>query len=121
MPRFFVAPVAQQDTVAVLRWTDDQWGADARIRYEALLVQAIMDVAGNPNLPGSNRRPEIASSARTYHLIHSRNHIAVEAGRVKRPRHLLLYRTRSDAAVEIGRVIHESMDLARHLPDEYRP
>jgi toxin ParE1/3/4 len=42
-------------------------------------------------------------------------------GRVSRPRHFLLYcSTRPDGQVEIGRVLHDSMDLQRHLPDEYR-
>jgi toxin ParE1/3/4 len=80
----------------------------------------MLDVATNPDLPGSSSRPEIAASARTYHLTHSRNHIRAKTGRVKRPRHFLLYRTRPDSIVEIGRVLHESMDFARHLPDEYR-
>jgi len=35
-------------------------------------------------------------------------------------RHFLLYRTRPDGRVEIGRVLHDSMDLERHLPDNYR-
>jgi toxin ParE1/3/4 len=118
--RLFIAPAAEQDMEAVLRWTHDEWGEQASRRYEALLVQAIIDVATNPDLPGSNRRREIAANARTYHLTHSRNHIATNVGRVKRPRHFLLYRIRPDGPVEIGRVLHESMDIARHLPDEFR-
>lgn len=120
MPRFFIAPVAKQDIEAVLRWTLEQWGEQASVRYEALLVRAIIDIATDPDLPGSSRRPEIASSARTYHLTHSRNRVAAHVGRVKRPRHFLLYRTRPDGIVEIGRVLHESMDLGKHLPDEFR-
>jgi toxin ParE1/3/4 len=118
-PRLFIAPAAEQDMEAVLRWTQDEWGEQASIRYEALLVQAIMDAAAKPDLPGSSHRPEIAASARTYHLTHSRNHVATKVGRVKRPRHFLLYRTRPDGLVEIGRVLHESMDISKHLPDEF--
>jgi toxin ParE1/3/4 len=118
--RLFIAPAAEQDMEAVLRWTHDEWGEQARLRYEALLVRAIIDAATNPDLPGSTRRPEIAASARTYHLMHSRNHVATKTSRVKRPRHFLLYRTRPDGIVEIGRVLHESMDIAKHLPDEFR-
>jgi toxin ParE1/3/4 len=120
MPRLILAPLAQQDMESVLRWTHEHFGADARRRYEALLIQAIIDVSGNADLPGSNRRPEIAPAGRTYHLMHSRNHVTAKVGRVKRPRHFLLYRTRADGLVEIGRVLRESMDLPRHLPDEYR-
>ena len=118
--RLFIAPIAKQDIESVLSWTQEEWDEQAGLRYEALLVQAIIDAATNPDLPGGSRRPEIAASARTYHLTHSRNHVATEVGRVKRPRHFLLYRTRPDGSVEIGRVLHESMDITKHLPDEFR-
>jgi toxin ParE1/3/4 len=77
-------------------------------------------VAADPQRAGSSSRPEIAASARTYHLIYSRDRITKRSGRVARPRHFLLYRIRNDGLVEIGRVLHDSMDLPRHLPDEYR-
>jgi toxin ParE1/3/4 len=120
MARFVIAPIAEQDIASVLVWTEEHFGDQARLRYEALLIQAIIDVAKCPDLPGSHSRPEIAAAARTYHIFFSRSHVAAEMGRVRRPRHFLLYRTRSDGAVEIGRVLHDSVDLARHLPDEYR-
>jgi plasmid stabilization system protein ParE len=41
-------------------------------------------------------------------------------GRVKLPRHFLLDRVRTDGTIEILRVLHDSMDRARHLPDEWR-
>jgi plasmid stabilization system protein ParE len=31
-----------------------------------------------------------------------------------------LYRTQPVGLVEIGRILHDSVDLMRHLPDEYR-
>jgi plasmid stabilization system protein ParE len=31
-----------------------------------------------------------------------------------------LYRVRSDGRLEISRVLHDSMDLARHLPPEHQ-
>jgi toxin ParE1/3/4 len=119
MPRFFLAPAATLDIEAVLSWTQAEGGGEASSRYEALIVRAILDVATNPDLPGSNHRSELAPSARTFHLAHSRNNVPHDTGRVKHPRHFLLYRTRPDGLVEIARVLHESMDLARHLPDEY--
>jgi toxin ParE1/3/4 len=120
MARFIIAPIAKQDIASVLTWTEEHFGEQARLRYEALLVQAIIDVSNNLELPGSHSRPEIAAAARTYHLFHSCGHVAAEVGRVRRPRHFLLYRTRGDGVVEIGRVLHDSVDLTRHLPDEYR-
>jgi plasmid stabilization system protein ParE len=33
---------------------------------------------------------------------------------------VLLYRALSEGHIEIGRVLHDSMDLHAHLPAEYR-
>jgi toxin ParE1/3/4 len=121
MAQLRIAPAPERDIEAVLRWSYDQFGEPAVSRYSALVTQAIRDVAAHPQLAGSAHRPEIAASARTYHLIHSREHVAANVGRVRRPRHFLLYRVQPDDTVEIGRVLHDSMDLIRHVPDEYRP
>jgi toxin ParE1/3/4 len=120
MSHFIFAPAAERDIEEILAWSHEQFGEQARLRYEALLVRAVRDVVEDPNRAGSHTRPEIAAGARTYHVRHSRDRVTRKLGRVSRPRHFLLYRTMSDGQVEIGRVLHESMDLERHLPDEYR-
>jgi toxin ParE1/3/4 len=120
MPRFVISPAAERDIESILAWTHEQFGASGRRRYEALLVRAILDVADDAERAGSQNRPEIAAAARTYHLYLSRNRVETAAGRVRHPRHLLLYRTCDDGRIEIGRVLHDSMDLSQHLPEEYR-
>ncbi len=120
MHPFVIAPIAQRDIESILAWTDEHFGERARLRYEALLVRAISDAASNPDLPGSSRRDEIALDARTYHLSHSKHRVSKRVGRVKQPRHFLLYRVRGDRRVEIGRVLHDSMDLPAHLPPDFR-
>ncbi len=119
MPRYVVSPAAERDIESILAWTHERFGASGRLRYEALLVRAILDVADDPERIGSRSRPEIAAAARTYHLYHSRNRVESSAGRVRRPRHFLLFRTCDDGHIEIGRVLHDSMDLSRHLPEGY--
>ncbi len=116
-----ISPAADRDIQSILARTHEQFGAQARLRYEALLVRAILDVSDDPQRAGSHTRSEIAPAARTYHLWHSQNRVEPASDRVHRPRHFLLYRTVEDGRVEIGRVLHDSMDLAQHLPDEYRP
>ncbi|MGI8701151.1 MAG: hypothetical protein ACR2JU_08090 [Nocardioidaceae bacterium] len=37
------------------------------------------------------------------------------AGVVLRPRHLLIYRVDVDTAIVVGRVLHDAMELRRHL------
>jgi len=115
-----VSAAAEQDIESILHWTNEHFGERARLRYEALLVQGIADLAQDPNRPGSRERPEIAPAARTYHLWHSRRRVASARGRVKKPRHFILFRVRGDDYLEISRVLHDSVELGRHLPDEYR-
>ncbi|HEX7450029.1 MAG TPA: type II toxin-antitoxin system RelE/ParE family toxin [Pirellulales bacterium] len=116
MRPYIVAPEAQRDIQNILAWTDEQYGGKACLRYEALLIQAVVDIADSPERPGTHDRREIAPTARVYHLRHSRTRVARMIGRVKNPRHVLLFRLRKDGAVEIARVLHDSMDLEKHLP-----
>ena len=120
MARFTLSAAAERDIVSILTWTHEHFGEQARLRYEALLVQAMIDIAENPHCPGSEARDEIAGLARTYHIWHSRNRIDKVPGRVHRPRHFLIYRVNDRKQIEIGRVLHESVDLPNHLPTEYR-
>lgn len=121
MPRFRLSPQAVRDIEIILAWTHEEFGEEARRRYETLLAKAMTDVAESPNRAGSHDRPEIAPTARTYHLRHSRDRVAKSTGKVRRPRHFLLYRISDDGNIDIGRVLHDGMDLKRHLPDDDSP
>lgn len=120
MLQYRLSPLAERDLEAILAWSHEHFGEQGRLRYEALIVRAILDVADDPRRPGCRSRPELASGVLTYHLFHSRDHVPRAQGRVRKPRHLLVVRVAADGALEIGRVLHDTMDLARHLPDEYR-
>ncbi len=121
MAHFVISPAADRDIRSILVGSQERFGTQGRLRYEALLVRAILDIAEDPQRVGSQTRSEIAPAARTYHLWHSRNRVEPASDRVRRPRHFLLYRTLEDGQVEIGRVLHDRMDLVRHLPEGYGP
>jgi len=121
MWHYVLSPAAQRDIRAILVWTHERFGERGRMRYELLLVQAIHDVAESPYRTGVQARPEIADTARTYHLRHSRDRVNPPEDRVHKPRHFLLFRVTESGRVEIGRVLHDQMDIQQHLPDEYRP
>jgi toxin ParE1/3/4 len=88
------------------------------LRYAALMAQALRDIGGDPERPGSKERPEIMiEGARTYHLAFSRNRVSGPG--VKEPRHFLIYRRRGDV-IEVARILHDSRDLARHVPEGYQ-
>ncbi len=114
--KVILAPAAEADLADILAWSAEAFGDAARRRYAALIVQAIEDLTADPARVGVETRPEIAAGVQTYHLAHFRNRVAPAAGRVITPRHFLIFRLRRDSAVEIVRVLHDSMDLARHLP-----
>lgn len=89
------------------------------VRYKALIKQALLDVGSDPERPGSKERPEIMiEGARTYHLGFSRSRVSGPS--VKTPRHFLLYRHLDERVIEVGRILHDSRDLQRHLPEGYR-
>lgn len=121
MARHFISSAAERDIESILAWTHEHFGLDARLRYEALLVRAILDIVEDSQRAGSQSRPEIAAAARTYHLWYSRTRVEPHVDRVHRPRHFLLYRTCDDGRVEIARVLHERMDLPQHLPEDFGP
>ena len=119
MAKFVLSPSAEADIEGILAWTHEQFGEAARLRYEELIAQAILDVAANPDRLGCITRTELSEAARTYHLYFSRNNASPAVNRVKRPRRFLLFRTAHTGAVEISRVLHDSTDLMRHLPTDF--
>lgn len=118
MARYRVTASAQADIIDILAHTEAQFGEAARLRYERLIATAIRDIAGDPTRPGTLDREELGSDARTWHLRSSRERARTEAGIVRRPRHLLLFRIEADGLVVIGRVLHDAMELERHRPPE---
>ncbi len=113
-----LAASARRDLFVVMEWTVQEFGGRAALRYDALIKQALKDIAADPERPGSIERPEIMiEGARTYHISFSRTRVT--GTRVKRPRHVLLYRLRSEGVIEVFRIFHDSRDLALHLPEDY--
>src|SRR4051812_31673794 len=96
MAPYRLSPQAEQDIESILEQSHDRFGEKGRLRYEALLIRSIIDVAETPDRAGSHNRPEIAEGARTYHLRYSRDRVSKSLGKVRRPRHFLLFRIRND-------------------------
>lgn len=114
-----LSATAEADIVALLAWTETNFGPHACQRYEALLVTALQDLASDPTRHGTAARPELGIAVCSYHLRHSRKRARMAPGIVRSPRHLLLYRVTPPSIVEIARVLHDAMELERHLPEEF--
>jgi len=87
------------------------------VTADSAVVDGQGDPAGQTALSGSLARPEIGAGVRSWHLRLSRDHIRPGAEHARRPRHFLICRF-EPALIVVGRVLHDAMELARHLdPD----
>ena len=112
MARYRLTHAAQADIVSILAWSQDQFGEQARKRYEALIITAIRDAAARSDDVGRRLRPELGDGVFSWHLARSRTRSP--GGNVHRPRHFLICRLDADVLV-VGRVLHDAMELRRHL------
>jgi toxin ParE1/3/4 len=110
--RYRISHAAASDIVNILAWSQEQLGEQARRGYQKLIATAIRDIAADPTRPGSIERPELGGRVRSWHLRGSRGH--TRAGIVRQPRHLLIYRVEDDMVI-IGRILHDAMELRRHI------
>jgi plasmid stabilization system protein ParE len=86
-----------------------------RMRYAALLVQAMQDVADDPHRDGAEPVRALGARVSVYHARHSRNHIPDPAERVHEPRHSIVFRVADDGVVDILGFVHDSMLRGRAL------
>jgi len=112
MAHYRISYAAADDIASILRWSKTNFGEQARRRYAALIAAGIRDVAKDPYGAGARPRPELGDGVYSWHLRQSRTHVAGDP--VHDPRHFLIYRV-DDGRVVIGRVLHDSMDLERHV------
>lgn len=104
--RVRLGTVAELDFANILKWTTESFGARQARTYRNTLLQAIGEFANGPDVVGSKARDEIMPRLRTLHV----------ARHGRRGRHVLLYRVGEGRIIEIGRILHDRMDLRRHLP-----
>jgi toxin ParE1/3/4 len=96
---------AQRDFEAILRWTVGHFGTAQARRYRATLLAAIRALAAGPDVTDSRARDDLAPGLRTLHV----------ARRGRQGRHILLYRAVSIRDIEIVRILHDAMEMERHL------
>jgi toxin ParE1/3/4 len=112
MARYRLTHAAQSDIVAILAWSHERFGEEARKRYETLIATAVRAAAARSDEVGHTARPELGVGVFSWHLAQSRSHSP--GGTVHRPRHFLICR-RDGALLVVGRVLHDAVELRRHL------
>lgn len=113
MRRLDVARHARRDIETLLWESHSRHGARAANRYRRLINAALADLRQDPSRPASS--PVEGTALWLYALRISARRLPA-AYRVNAPPHVIAYRF-DDQRVRIVRVLHEAMDLPRHLQD----
>jgi toxin ParE1/3/4 len=112
--RFRLTQLAEADIRSILRQTNQQFGPQQVRRYEALLQAAIDRVAADPFGLHTRPRRDVGLPVRSFH-------VAAASGRRGAAAHQLFFVVKSMPSAEqevlIVRVLHERMDVDRHLLD----
>lgn len=101
-----LARVAVQDFEEIVLWTEAQFGELQSAEYEETITRAVEALIEGPAVIGSKPRPELGKGVYTLHVARKRRH----------GRHFLIYSATAPGVIEVARILHDSADLARHLP-----
>ena len=111
-----IAPRARRDLDSIFTDSHNRFGALAAVRYRRLVAEALRDLRLSPNRLGVAINPDLPTGLRLYHLRYSRS---AASGRIGRPRHLIAFKVTAGGLVVV-RVLHDAMDIPRHLSAESR-
>ena len=106
-PRWTVllAYQAEQDFSEILQWTVRAFGRNQAEIYGRILIRAIETLSEGPEVLGSKARDDIFPGIRTLHV----------ARQGYKARHFIVFRGGTGQSIEVLRLLHDSMELARHL------
>ena len=110
MARLRISHPARLDLEHILVVSPERWGDLGAARYRALLSAALRAIASAPDGPITRDRSRLFPGIRSLHVRHVRRDHGV-----RDPGHVIYYRVRRDAAIEIVRVLHERMDPSHNL------
>ncbi|MDQ7251549.1 type II toxin-antitoxin system RelE/ParE family toxin [Dongia sedimenti] len=113
MADFRLSGPAAAELDEILDWSETNFGPEARERYNALVFEAIQNVAGEAHQANVRWHRVRSTDIGVYHIEHSRDRVSVELGRVGEPRHYLILTIGADGVVEILGFVHDSMLLKR--------
>jgi toxin ParE1/3/4 len=108
--RVLVSAAAWADIREILRWTERRFGAVQANAYATAIADAIAALTAGPATRGIRERVDIDQGLYTLHLSRIR----------RRARHFIAFRFRNEErrVVDVFRVVHDAMDLARRVPRE---
>jgi len=102
-----ISSTALEDYRQILEWTLTKFGPLQTRVYANTIESAFQDLRQGPEVTGFKWRPELGSRIASLHL--ARNGL--------KGRHLVIFRVteaEDNAAIDVLRLLHDSMDLQRH-------
>jgi toxin ParE1/3/4 len=99
MAEILLRPAAWQDLEDIWNYSDYQWGEKRADAYIRQLNEGFLLLADAPET--GRDCSDIRPGYRKYQVA----------------RHVIFYRITSDGDIEIVRILHERMDVERHLPE----
>jgi toxin ParE1/3/4 len=108
--RVEIAHAADADIREIDRWTERQFGAVQAEAYAAAIANAIAALIAGPQIRGARPRTDMRRGFYTLHLSRFQRHA----------RHFVVFRVSDPErrVIDVLRVLHDAMDLVRHLPGE---
>lgn len=109
--RVVLGALAERDFAAIVAWTAERFGERQADVYRETLVAAMRALEQGPTTAGARARDEILVGLRSLHV--------ARGGR--RGRHFIIFRVVEGAdpgAIQVVRILHDAMDLARQIRDE---
>ncbi len=97
MSEFFLRPAAVGDLNSIWEYTVGTWDEEQAERYLRMLHRSFDDLA-HQRIPG--RACDAIRAGYRKHLV---------------GRHVVYYRTTAEGDIDVVRILHQSMDIERHL------
>jgi len=104
--RVVLGSEAEKDFVRILAFTRDTFGSRQEAIYETTILAAIAELDAGPDVLGSLARDDLRPGVRSIHV----------ARQGRRGRHFIIYRAGQGNVIDVIRILHDAMDLARHVP-----
>jgi toxin ParE1/3/4 len=101
---------ADDDFRSIIRWTAREFGEQQARAYAETLRIAVRGLSAGPTLTGVKVRDDIAAGILTLHV----------ARNGRKGRHFLMFRVsdREGHVIDVLRILHDAMDLQRHVPED---
>jgi toxin ParE1/3/4 len=97
---------AELDFSEIISWTLENFGERQAGTYAETLILAIEALHDGPDQLGTRARDDIEPGMRSLHV----------ARQGRSGRHFVLFRAAEDQYIDVLRLLHDSVDLARHIP-----